>query len=55
MFMNLTIHDTKQFTIRNISSPIHDTIHDLTTMHHGSKYRVIHDTIHRKRYDSALL
>ena len=23
MFMNLTIHDTKRFTIHNISSPIH--------------------------------
>jgi len=33
MFMNLTIHDM---------------IHDSTTMHHGSKYRAIHDTIHTK-------
>jgi len=32
MFMNRTIHDTIRFTIQNLSSPIHDTIHDSTTM-----------------------
>ena len=32
MFMNLTIRDTKRFTIRNIGSSIHDMIHDSTTM-----------------------
>ena len=31
MFMNLTIHDTKQFTIHNISSPIHYLYLDSTT------------------------
>jgi len=53
MFMNLTIYDTKWFTIRNICSPNHDTIHDSITMHHDSKYRAIHDTIHMKQYDFA--
>ena len=32
MFMNLTIHDTKQFTIHNIRSPIHYLYLDSTTM-----------------------
>jgi len=31
MFMNLTIHDTKQFTIHNISSLIHYLYLDSTT------------------------
>jgi len=31
--MNCTIHDTKQFVIWNIGSPIHDKIHDSITMH----------------------
>jgi len=32
MFMNLTIHDTKRFTIHNIYSPIHYLYLDSTTM-----------------------
>ena len=32
MFMNLTIYDTKQFMIHNISSPIHYLYLDSTTM-----------------------
>ena len=32
MFMNLTIHDTKRFTIHNISSPIRYLYLDSTTM-----------------------
>jgi len=33
MFMNLTIHDAKRFTIHNISSPIHYLYLDSTTMY----------------------
>jgi len=32
MYMNLTIHYTKQFMIQNLSYPIHNLYHDSTTM-----------------------
>jgi len=41
MFMNLTIHDTKRFTIHNISSPIHYLYFDYTTINPTAKYFLI--------------
>lgn len=40
MFMNRTIHDIIQFSIQNLSSPIHDMDPDSTTMIKIHKYRI---------------